>query len=124
MLQVHLAQPKVPGLAEAAAPDALGVRPFDPGPPGILGFELSRLLPLPCGLDRLVLGLRPDGELTGRVFCPGACLAGRTGATRRRVKADAHDGSARDIPARGPLDTGLPLGTAGLFGLPIQHKGG
>jgi hypothetical protein len=30
---------------------------------------------------------------------------------------------ARDVPPWGRLDTGLPLGTAGLFGLSINQKG-
>jgi hypothetical protein len=61
--------------------------------------------------------------LAGSVFRPRTRPADRTGATGRRGKADAHDGIAGNIPARGPLDTGLPLGAAGLFGLSIQHKG-
>jgi hypothetical protein len=81
-----------------AAANALGVRALDPGPPGILSLKLGGLLPLPGGLDRLVLGLRPDRELAGGVFGPGAYLASRTGAAGRPIEADAHDGIAGDIP--------------------------
>ena len=116
------ASSEIPGPAQATAPDALRVRALDPGPLGILGFELSGLLPLPRGLDRLVVGLRPDGELAGGVFGPGARLAGRTGTTGRRIKADAHDGITGDIPARGPFDTGMPLGTARLFAPPNRSR--
>jgi hypothetical protein len=98
------------------------VRALDPCPPGVLRFELDGLLPLPGGLDRLVVGLRPDRELAGGVFRPGARLAGRTDTTGGRIEADAHDGIAGNIPARSPLDTGMPLGTAGLFGLPIDQE--
>jgi hypothetical protein len=39
----------------------LCVRALDPSPLGVLSFEGGGLLPLPCGLERLVVGLRPDG---------------------------------------------------------------
>ena len=99
------------------------MRPLNPGPPGILGGELGGLLPLPRGLDRLVMGLRPDGELARRIFGLGARLADRTGATGRGMETDAHHGIAGDIPAWRPSDAGLPLGTAGLLRLPIDHEG-
>jgi hypothetical protein len=70
-----------------------------------------------------MVGLRPDRELSGGVFGPGARLASRTGPTGRCLKADAHDGITRDIPPRGPFHTRMPLRTARLFGLPIQHEG-
>jgi hypothetical protein len=123
MLQRGLGQPAVPGLAQAAAPDGVRLCPLGPGPPGILGCELGRFLPLPRGLDRLVMGL-PDRELAGGIFGPGARLAGWTDATGRSIKADAHNGAARDIVPRRPFHTSMPLGTAGLLGFPIQHKGG
>jgi hypothetical protein len=50
-------------LSYATPPDSLGVRALNSGPLGILGRALGGLLPLPCGLDRLMVGLRPDGEL-------------------------------------------------------------
>ena len=124
MLQMGLSQPDVAGPAQATAPDGLRVCPLDSGPPGILRFELDGLLPLPGGLDRLVVGLRPDRELERGVFGPGARLADRTDTTGGRIEADAHEGIAGSIPARGPLDTGMPLGTARLFGLPIHPEGG
>ena len=43
--------------------------------------------------------------------------------TGRPVKADANNRIARDIMAGSPMDTEMPLGTAGLFRLPIQDKG-
>ena len=88
-----------------------------------MGFELGRLLALACSLDRLVVGLGPDGELPWGVFRRGARLTGGTGATGGPVKTDAHDGSAGYITPWGPFDTGMPLGTARLFCLPIDDKG-
>src|SRR6266508_3162304 len=123
MLQMGFREPEVVGSAQATASDAVRVRALDPGPSGILGCELGGLLPLPRGLDRLVVGLRPDGELARRVFGPGAGLADRARATGRRVKADAHDGIVRDIPAWGQFDAGMPLGTARLLSIPIQDEG-
>ena len=98
------------------------MRALNPGPLGILGGELGGLLPLPRGLDGLMLDLRPDGELARRFFGPGARLADWTGATGRAVETDAHDGIARDIPAWSPSDARLPLRTAGLVCLPIDHE--
>jgi hypothetical protein len=119
MLQMGFGQPEISGPAEAAPPDALRVRALTPRPLGILGGELGGLLPLPCGLDGLVVGLRPNRELAGGVFRPRTRPPSRTRTAGHRVKADAPDGIPGDIPARGLLDTGLSLGTAGLFGLPI-----
>ena len=65
-----------------------------------MGFELGRLLALSRGLDRLVVGLGPDGELPWGVFRRVAHLTGGTDAIGGPVKTDAHDGIARDIPAR------------------------
>ncbi len=70
-----------------------------------------------------MVGLRPDRELAGGVFGPGACAAGWTGATGGPVKADAHDGITGAIPPWGPFHTGLALGTAGLFRFPLDHEG-
>jgi hypothetical protein len=98
-------------------------RALNPSPSCVLSFELSGLLPLPRALDRRMLGLRPEGELAGGIFRPHARLVGWTGATGGPIKADAHDGIARDTSPRRPFDTGLPLGTAGLSRLPIDHKG-
>src|SRR5262245_9422895 len=92
-------------------------------PQGILDFELGGYLPLPGGLDRLVMGLRPYRQLAWRTFGPGAGPANWTGATNPRVKADAHDRIAGHIAAWRPFDTGMSLWAAGLVRLPINHKG-
>ena len=52
-----------------------------PRPQGILHCELRCLLPLPCGLERLVVGLRVDGELAWSRLRGGAGTAGGTLAT-------------------------------------------
>jgi hypothetical protein len=62
-------------------------------PLGVLGGELGRLLPLPRGLDGLMEGLRPDGELARRIFGLGARLADWIGSTGRGMETDAHHGS-------------------------------
>jgi hypothetical protein len=54
---------------------------LNPRTPGIVGGERGRLLPLPCGLDGLVLGLRPHGELARRMF--SRVHAWRTGHARQ-----------------------------------------
>src|SRR5262249_23311886 len=123
MLQMRLGEPEIPSPAQTTASDTLRVRALDPGPLGVLGFERGRLLPLPRGLDRVVDGLRPDRELSGGVFCPGARAAGWTDTTGRCIKADAHDGVAGDIPPRGPFHTRMALGTTRLFRLPLDHEG-
>ncbi len=102
---------------------ALREAALDPRPEGILGFECCRLLALARRLDRLMVGLRPDGELAGGSSRRGACPAGGTGATGGPVKPDADDRIARHIVPRPPVDTGMPLGTARLLGLPIDDKG-
>ena len=98
------------------------MRGLNARPPGIVGRERGRLLPLPCGLDRLVMGLRPDGELARRIFSQGARLADRTRATGRGMETNAHHGVAGDIPAWRPSDAGLPLGTARLVRFPIDQE--
>ena len=109
-------------LSHATPPDSLGVRALNPGPLGILGRELGGLLPLPCGLDRLVMGLRPDGELARCIFGLGARLADRTRTTGRGLETDAHHGIAGDIPAWSPSDAGVSLWAARLVRLPIDPE--
>jgi hypothetical protein len=62
MLQMGLNEPNVPGLAQATASDALCVCALDPCPRRIPGCKGGDLLPLPCGLDRHALGLRPEAR--------------------------------------------------------------
>ena len=110
-------------LAQATPPDGLRLRALNSGALGVLGGELGGLLPLPCGLDRLVMGLRPDGELPRRSFGLGARRADRTGAAGRGMEPDAHHGITRNISAWHPSDAGLPLGTAGVLRLPVDDEG-
>src|SRR5687768_2903886 len=114
-----LGQPAVPGAAQATPPDGLRMRALNPSPPGVFDCGLGGLLPLPRGVDRLVEGLRPDGELARRIFGLGARRADRTGATGRGMEPDAHHWITRDIPAWHPSDAGVSLGTAGVLRLPI-----
>jgi hypothetical protein len=97
------------------------MRTLNPGPLGVLGGELGGILPVSGGLDGLMVGLRPHRQLGRRVFGPGAYLAGRARATGRGIETGAHDGVPGDIPARGPLDTTMPLRTVRLLRLPINH---
>jgi hypothetical protein len=62
-LERRACQPQVPTLTEVNAPGALRETPLDPGPQRLLDGEISRLLPLACGLDGLMVRLRSDGEL-------------------------------------------------------------
>ena len=109
--------------AEIKASDALREAALDACPQRVLGFEGHRLLPLPCGLDRIVVGLRPDRELAWSRSRRGACLTGGTRATGGPVKPDANHGIARDIVSRPPVDAGISLGTVRPLGVPIQDKG-
>ena len=68
------------------APDTLREAALHPRPERILGFELGCLLSLACGLDGLVVGLGPDGELPWGVFRRGAHLPCGTDATGGPVK--------------------------------------
>jgi len=67
MLEMRPCQPNVPTLPEIKAPGALREAALHPRPQGVLGFELRGLLPLACGLEGLVMGLGPDGQLPGGV---------------------------------------------------------
>jgi hypothetical protein len=98
------------------------VRALAPCSRRIRGCERSGPLPVSHGLDRHAVELQPHGELARRSFGPGAHLADRAGATGRGMETDPHDGIPRGIPAWSPSDAGLPLGTARLVGLPIQHE--
>jgi hypothetical protein len=109
--------------SQATASDGRRVRALNAGPPGVLGGERGGFLPGPRALARLVEDLGPDRELARRILGRGARLADRTGAAGRGMEPDAHHGIARDIPAWRPSDAGLPLGTAGLLPLPIDHEG-
>jgi hypothetical protein len=110
-------------LSYATPPDGLRLRALNPGPLGILRRELGSLPPLPCGLDRLMIGLRPDGALARRLFGLGARRADRTGAASRSMKPDAYHGITRDIPPWRPSNAGLPLRTVGLLRLPVDDEG-
>jgi len=120
---VRARQAKIPTPAEINASDPLREAPLHPHSQGILGFELGGLLPLAGGLDGLVVGLRPDGELPRGVSRRGAHLTGGTRATGGLVKPDANDRITRDIVSRPPVDTCMPWRTVGLLRLPIQDKG-
>jgi hypothetical protein len=109
-------------LSYATPPDGLRLRALNPGPLGILDRELGGRLLLPCGLDRLMVGLRPDGELARCIFGLSACLADRTRPTGRGMETDAHHGIAGDILAWRPSDAGLALRAARLVRLPIHPE--
>jgi hypothetical protein len=63
LLEVRACESNAPPPAKIKAPAPLREAALHPCPQRILGYELRRLLPLPCGLDRLMMGLRADGEL-------------------------------------------------------------
>jgi hypothetical protein len=90
LLEVRACQPQVPTLTEVKAPGTLREATLDPGPQSVLDFEVYRLLPLACGLDGLVVGLRPDGELAWSAFRRGARRTGGTRAAGGPVKPDAN----------------------------------
>jgi hypothetical protein len=123
LLEVRDCQPNVPTLTEINAPDALREATLHPCPQGVLGVGLGGFLSLAGSLDGLMVGLRPDGELSWSAFRRGARTTGGTRATGGSVKPNANDRIARDIVTRPPVDTGMPLGTVGLLRLPIQDKG-
>src|SRR5687768_4762845 len=80
LLEVRPCQPDVSTVAQIKSSRALREATLDPGPQGVLGFERRRLLALPCGLERLVVGLGPDGELAWAPFAE--VQAGRAGHAR------------------------------------------
>src|SRR2546426_5477036 len=123
VLEVGAHQAAVTTLAQIKAPDALREAALDARPERILLFELGRLLALTGGLHRLMVRLGADGELAWRIFGGGTDVTGGTDATGGLVKPDPKHRIAGDIVAWGPFDTGMPLGTAGLVGVPIQDEG-
>ena len=124
MLQMCLGQADVPGLTETAASDGLRVGAFNPGPLSVLRGESGGLLPLPRGLDRLVVGLRSDRELAGGVFGPGV----RVSEPDRRDRSPDQSGCARQRSPepsrlRGPLArSSWPWGQRACCDLPINHE--
>jgi len=99
VLEVRASQADLATLAESKTPYPLREAALHTGPERILGFELRGLLALAGGLDGLVVGLGPDGQLPWGLFGRGTCTAGGTHATGGPVKADTHDRIARDIVA-------------------------
>jgi hypothetical protein len=63
LLEVRAREADVPTPAEVEAPDPLRQAALHLGSQRILGFELRRLPALPCSLERLMVGLQPNGEL-------------------------------------------------------------
>ena len=61
-LEVRAREADVPTPVEIEAPDPLRKAALHPGSQRILGFERRRLLALPRGLERRMVGLQPDGE--------------------------------------------------------------
>ena len=88
LLEVGPREAEVATLAQSKAPDALRETTLYARPQRILGFELWCSLTLAGGLDRFVVGLGSDGELSWGVFGRRAHLPGGTGATGGPVKAD------------------------------------
>src|SRR5712691_1764902 len=123
VLEVRASQADIATLAELEPAYPLREAALHAGPERILRFELSGLLALAGGLDGLVVGLGPDGQLPWGIFGRGTRTAGGTYATGGPVKADTNDRIARDIGTWRPFDTGMPLGTVGLLRFPIHHKG-
>jgi hypothetical protein len=122
LLEVRARQPQIPTPAEIKASYSLREATLNTRPQGILRGELRRLLALPRGLERLVVGLQPDRELAWGAFRCGTRLAGGARTTRGPVEPDADDRVARDITRRPPIDAGMPLGTARLLGVPIDDR--
>jgi hypothetical protein len=123
LLEVRPREANVLTLAEIKASDPLREAALHTCPQGILGFEYRRLLALPRGLNRLVVGLRPNRELARSRLGRGAPLAGWTPTTGRSVETDATDRIARHVASRPPVDTGMALGTVRLLRVPIKDTG-
>jgi hypothetical protein len=123
VLEVRARNADGPTLPERKAAEALREAALHPRPEGLLLFALVCPLALARGLERLVVGLRPDRKLPRGLWRCGAALTGGTGATGGPGKADAHDGSPGPSMAGGPFDPGVPLGTVGLLRVPIHPKG-
>jgi hypothetical protein len=122
-LEVRARPAAVAPLAHSQAPDALREAARDARPERILLFALWGLLALAGGLHRLMVRLGADGELAWRLFGCGTDVTGGTGATGGLGQTAPQHRSAGDIVAWGPLDPRMSLGTAGLVGVPIHHKG-
>ena len=110
-------------LVQIQAPDTVREAALDTRPECLRLFALGRLLALAGGLHRLMVRLGADSEWAGRICGGGPDVTGGTGTTGGRGKPDPKHRSAGDSVAWGPLDTSMPLGTAGLVGVPIQDEG-
>jgi hypothetical protein len=123
LLKVRARQPDVPPLAALEAPCPLREAGLHTRPQRLLLFALRGLLALSRGLDRLVVGFGPDGQLAGGLCRPRARLAGRPDATGGPSKPAAYDRITGHITARRPFDTAMSLGTARVWRRPIDDQG-
>src|SRR5688500_4781193 len=123
VLEVRARQAAVATLAQIKAPDALREAALHARPEPLLLFERGGLLALAGGLPRFMVGLGADGELAWRIFGGGTDVTSGTGATGGQDKADPKHRIAGDIVAWSRYDTRMPMGTAGLVGVPIQDAG-
>jgi hypothetical protein len=90
LLEVRAREADVPTPAEIEAPDPLRKAALHSGSQRILGVELRRVLALPRGLKRLMVGLQPDGELARSALRRGARRTGGTRATGGSVTPEAN----------------------------------
>jgi hypothetical protein len=123
LLEGRAREAKIPTLAKIKASYPLRETALNSHTQGILCGERRCLLALPRRLERLVVGLQPDGELAWGSSRRGTRLAGGARVTRGPVEPEADDRVARDIMSRPPIDARMALGTVRLLGVPIDDTG-
>src|SRR5437764_11304876 len=89
----------------------------------MLCLELRRVLPLAGGVERLVVGLRPD-EQHPRASARDALAPDRAVVAVGGGETDTDDGVARRVFRRVPVHARLALGTGRLPRRPIEREVG
>jgi hypothetical protein len=123
LLEVRAREAQGATLAESKAPDPLREAALHTRPQRLLSVERGGGLPVARRLERLVVRLRPDGEVSRGIFRRGTHPAHGTRTTGGPVKPDTNHRIARDSTPRAPIDTGMPWRTVCLLGVPIPSAG-
>ena len=85
---MRLGQPNIPCLSEPTPADALRMSPLDAGPRGILLSEFFGRLPVPRGLQRLLVLARLESQEAGLLL--GPCTLGSVETRRAIFASKAH----------------------------------
>src|SRR5262249_42880315 len=122
VLQMGLRHPPIPGPAQAKGAHPLRERPFDPGALRILRLALRTGRPGPGVGHGLRLSARRQPQPAATVFGTGARGADRARRTRLCGKLHNDRATALAPAVLPPRRRQVPLGTAHLVLVPVDHK--